>query len=716
MKLFDIFLKKKNPEVLPERENKPKENIDVSKEIDDILDILKELGFLDAFSIEKEMDSKKIEYDKSILYRLMIDIDEDSISELKRYVSNEKFGYGQLKIDEIKQKILNKVNECNEQGRSKIEIVEEIISIAKDYIREYQQKLYTFNNTIITLKENSNNEAEVIAMIAFWIDSYKEQEFGYPIDLEKKLNDEAIELRNLPDGGYGEEKIEEFLSAGRKEIEEGKKNNLSDKDILKKIMDTLVTQYKNRYIYDLDKLRKRIKTIEASTFIDDEEKQKNIAILRITFNEMYGHVFNLKENIKKMIRKLEKLEYGGYGESKIKEFESTANKIVEEGHSVGKEDKTILANIEIVFKRLINTYNERKKVLEEEIKSVDLSNNTSKEKASKKKRLKDDFKADSGHKIDLKKKVKEMIESLGNLEGGGYGQSIIRKFKVECEKILTKASNDSSNTLSVYRSIQTIYDEYIDNYVRKIKELKDINNQISQNSSLNDQEKRFAKIDFGIKFDIFTGRNINLNNIVDQFAKALQELPHGGYGRKAIIEFENYCLDTINTSKPEEKKYSLISQKANLLKARYSSNLKIFNEWKRERLELYKGDNKEEYARELDDKITYMLSLTQKELDAYFQEDDKEQRKKYQDHNTEVAVKYLAKKEAEKTNNASLFDKRVEEYHNGKNPYSEKEISRTIEELSKLSIFDESSNMEPLLDITDYIDSTLIKQISNVLV
>ena len=81
--------------------------------------------------------------------------------------------------------------------------------------------------------------------------------------------------------------------------------------------------------------------------------QQGRTCVRITFNEMYGHVFNLKENIKKMIRKLEKLEYGGYGESKIKEFESTANKIIEEGHSVGKEDNTILANIEIVFKSTI---------------------------------------------------------------------------------------------------------------------------------------------------------------------------------------------------------------------------------------------------------------------------------------------------------------------------------------------------------------------------
>ena len=256
MGFFDRFFRKNTNIAKADIKTANRETLDVSKEIDEILYILKELRFMDAYSIEREMDQKKKSYDKSILYRLMIDIDEDSISELKRYVSKEKFGYGQIKLDEIKAKLESKVDECNKKGRNKEEIVEEIIAIAKEYIKDYQNKLYRFNNTIRLIEENSNLEAEVIAMIAYWIEVFKEQEFGFPIDLEKELNDEAIRLRNLPEGGYGPEKIEEFIKAGKKEIEEGRKNHLSDKDILNGITSTLVNQYRSRYEYDLDKLSK----------------------------------------------------------------------------------------------------------------------------------------------------------------------------------------------------------------------------------------------------------------------------------------------------------------------------------------------------------------------------------------------------------------------------------------------------------------------------
>lgn len=716
MKIFDILFKKKKTIDESERKDIPKENIDISKEIDDILDILKELGFMDAYSIEKELDRKKIDYDKSILYRLMIDIDEDNISELKRYVSNEKFGYGETKINQIKHELEEKVKECNEQNKSRIEAIEEVIAIAKVYITNYQNKLYEFNNIIKTLKENSNIEAEVIAMIAYWIDYFKDQEFGYPIDLEKKLSEAASELRNLPEGGYGEEKINEFLSSGRKEISEGKNNNLTDSEILQKIVSTLVAQYKNRYLYDLNKLNMRIKTIENSTFIGDEEKQKNITELRIDFNKMYGHNVDIPSSINKMCQTLEQLEYGGYGKTIIEEFKSLANKIVEEVRSVGKEDKTIIAKIEIEYHKLLNEYNRRKEILEEELRSVESSDMTSKEKIEKRKRLKDDFKADSGHKVDLKKKVKEMIESLEKLENGGYGQSIIREFKVECEKILTKAGRDSSDVLQVYKKIESVYDDYISKYKNALKELKTTYSQIDSNMSLNSVEKEATKEEFSVEFELKVGRELNLKSRVEDFIKSLKELPNGGYGKKVIVEFENFCLEIINENKPEKEKYLQINQRVKLLKNRYYNNLKVFEKWKQDRLLEYQGKNKSEYEKELDEKIKYMLSLSQSDLEAYYQEDDRIKKEEFQNHNIEVAVKYLAKKEAEKKKDEKLYDKRLEEYHNGNNPYSKEKINHTIDELSRISIYNETNENESILDITKYIDSTLIKQISGIVV
>ena len=716
MKLLDRLLGRNNTVVVPERDTtQSKEKIDVSKEIDDILDVLRYLGLMDAYSVEKEMDKKKVEYDKSVLYRLMIDIEEDRINELKKYISNEKLGYGQVKIDEIKKALDKKVEECNEQGRSRIETVEEIISVAKDYIRDYQEKLYRFNDTIRTIKDNSNSEAEVIAMIAYWIDYYKEQEFGYPIDLDKKLREMASELRKLPDGGYGDEKIKEFIEAGQREIEEGKKNNLSDADIVQKIISTLVTQYRNRYLYDVDKLAKRIQTIENSTFIEEAEKQKNIAELRIAFNTMYGHNINVGESIKEMIHNLESLEYGGYGKPKIEEFEKAANRIVEDGQAVGKEDKTILAKIEIKYNELVDDYNKRKAVLEEELNKIDASDMTGKEKASKKKRLKDDFKADNGHKVDLKKKVQEMIETLQGLERGGYGQSVIREFKVKCEKIIT-ADKDKATILEIYRQIQAVYDRYIMEYERRLKELKATHNQINNNRSLSDSEKKQAKEEFDIDFELMAGRELNLNDKVEEYIRDLKELPHGGYGEKAILVFENFCHEVLSSDQSERDKYSSISQKVRLLKNRYNNNLRVFTEWKKQQLKKYKGQDKEKFEEELDEKITFMLSLSQEELEAYYQEDDRQKKEEYEDHNTEIAVKNLARREADKANDDKLYYRRLEAYKNGENPYTQEEIDSVLDELRKLSLFAEADSDEELYSPVDYIDSTLYKQIASVYV
>ena len=73
MGFFDRFFRKHTNIAKAEIKTANRETLDVSKEIDEILYILKELRFMDAYSIEREMDQKKKSYDKSILYRLMID-------------------------------------------------------------------------------------------------------------------------------------------------------------------------------------------------------------------------------------------------------------------------------------------------------------------------------------------------------------------------------------------------------------------------------------------------------------------------------------------------------------------------------------------------------------------------------------------------------------------------------------------------------------------
>ena len=147
---------------------------------------------------------------------------------------------------------------------------------------------------------------------------------------------------------------------------------------------------------------------------------------------------------------------------------------------------------------------------------------------------------------------------------------------------------------------------------------------------------------------------------------------------------------------------------------RYNNNLGQFEAWKKDRLKKYTGSDKEGYERELNDKVTFMLSLSQSELEAYYKEDDRQRKAEFVDHNTEVAVKHLAKKEAKKAKDGSLYYRRLEEFHNGNNPYTQEQIDGAIDDLRKLALFSDEEPEDEIMDPIVYIDSTLFKQMAGV--
>ena len=111
--------------------------MDVDKEINTILLILRNLSTLNTKNIDSLVKKLDKHYDESILYRLRIDIDQESIEDFRTYFSSMCLGYGAEKINEIREELYLVAKDKNEAGRNKPEVVEELIEYAKTLVDQY---------------------------------------------------------------------------------------------------------------------------------------------------------------------------------------------------------------------------------------------------------------------------------------------------------------------------------------------------------------------------------------------------------------------------------------------------------------------------------------------------------------------------------------------------------------------------------------------------
>ena len=147
------------------------------------------------------------------------------------------------------------------------------------------------------------------------------------------------------------------------------------------------------------------------------------------------------------------------------------------------------------------------------------------------------------------------------------------------------------------------------------------------------------------------------------------------------------------------------------MKKQYLRNVKVFQEWKRLQLKNAKEGEKDTLEKDLNVKISYMLSLSPNALYEYYIEDDRKKREAAEKHNRLVACKYLARKEATYLKDESIYQKRLEEFENGKEPYSKEELDDAEKELEIISLTEEyMSEDERIISIMEYIDSTLLRQ------
>ena len=644
------------------KEEQKEDKVNLTKQIDTLVLVIENLGLLNKEKIIEKLDKLQVEYDKNLIKRLSISEDKEKLSALYKYLEKDNLSFGKEFINSLRKQLefISSNNSLTQDN-----MIEEMLNVTEKYINKYKSIIEELNNSIKTFEMAKPTYADKIAMINSFTKLYKENELGYPINLEEKVEDRQRSLKNLKYGGYGEEELKSFISRCKNTITDKTNKGWTTKEILDFIDENIYTPLLSRYNQDLEQLEIRISRLQNGEYKENERKRKQDEII-LDFNEHYGHNITpeiFKEKYKNELLVIDKV---GYPKDAIKEFEEEIDDIITRATIKGQTNISTVVDIKNVFDKYVIKYSKAKDTLERNIRKVERTILSNEEKERRKEALQENFKLTLSAK-ELSERLEIMLNTLKKLN---FSSIEIAAFKKSCEDKITNASLSTDM-------------------------LEDLNELF--------EEK-------------LTSTEENLENYIEILIANLKTLPSGGYGENAISEFRKEAdkvLETKLLNKDKKEKIKIIYER---YKNNYLTNKEIFTKWKEERIKSYSGTDLENYALELDNEISYMLSLSTSELNDYYEEDDKKKREAGEKHNLMVILKSLAKDEYQKTNNKRLYEKRLEDITNGKLPYSPEKVAEKKEQLETLALFSEEDipEDERIYSTIDYIDSTLYKQISSI--
>ena len=655
MSIFDSLFGHKKEE---QKENK----VNLTKQIDTLVLVIENLGLLNKEKIIEKLDKLPVEYDKNLIKRLSISEDKEKLSALYKYLEKDNLSFGKESINSLRKQLefISSNNSLTQDN-----MIEEMLNVTEKYINKYKSIIEELNNSIKTFEMAKPTYADKIAMIDSFTKLYKENELGYPINLEEKVEDRQRSLKNLKYGGYGEEELKSFISRCKNTITDKKNKGWTTKEILDFIDENIYTPLLSRYNQDLEQLEIRISRLQSGEYKENERKRKQEEII-LDFNEHYGHNITPEIFREKYKNELLVIDNVGYPKDAIKEFEEEIDDIITRATIKGQTNISTVVDIKNVFDKYVIKYSKAKDTLERNIRKVERTILSNEEKERRKEALQENFKLTLSAK-KLSERLEIMLNTLKKLN---FSSIEIATFKKSCEDKITNASLSTDM-------------------------LEDLNELF--------EEK-------------LTSTEENLENYIEILIANLKTLPSGGYGENAISEFRketDKVLETKLLNKDKKEKIKTIYER---YKNNYLTNKEIFTKWKEERIKSYSGTDLENYVLELDNEISYMLSLSTSELNDYYEEDDKKKREAGEKHNLMVILKSLAKDEYQKTNNKRLYEKRLKDITNGKLPYSPEKVAEKKEQLETLALFSEEDipEDERIYSTIDYIDSTLYKQISSI--
>lgn len=644
------------------KEEQKEDKVNLTKQIDTLVLVIENLGLLNKEKIIEKLDKLQVEYDKNLIKRLSISEDKEKLSALYKYLEKDNLSYGKESINSLRKQ-LEFISSNNSLTQNNM--IEEMLNVTEKYINKYKSIIEELNNSIKTFEMAKPTYADKIAMIDSFTKLYKENELGYPINLEEKVEERQRSLKNLKYGGYGEEELKSFISRCKNTITDKTNKGWTTKEILDFIDENIYTPLLSRYNQDLEQLEIRISRLQNGEYKENERKRKQDEII-LDFNEHYGHNITPEIFKEKYKNELLVIDNVGYPKDAIKEFEEEIDDIITRATIKGQTNISTVVDIKNVFDKYVIKYSKVKDTLERNIRKVERTILSNEEKERRKEALQENFKLTLSAK-KLSERLEIMLNTLKKLN---FSSIEIAAFKKSCEDKITNASLSTDM-------------------------LEDLNELF--------EEK-------------LTSTEENLENYIEILIANLKTLPSGGYGENAISEFRKEAdkvLETKLLNKDKKEKIKTIYER---YKNNYLTNKEIFTKWKEERIKSYFGTDLENYALELDNEISYMLSLSTSELNDYYEEDDKKKREAGEKHNLMVILKSLAKDEYQKTNNKRLYEKRLEDITNGKLPYSPEKVAEKKEQLETQALFSEEDipEDERIYSTIDYIDSTLYKQISSI--
>ena len=644
------------------KEEQKEDKVNLTKQIDTLVLVIENLGLLNKEKIIEKLDKLPVEYDKNLIKRLSISEDKEKLSALYKYLEKDNLSFGKESINSLRKQLefISSNNSLTQDN-----MIEEMLNVTEKYINKYKSIIEELNNSIKTFEMAKKTYEDNIAMIDSFTKLYKENELGYPINLEEKVEDRQRSLKNLKYGGYGEEELKSFISRCKNTITDKKNKGWTTKEILDFIDENIYTPLLSRYNQDLEQLEIRISRLQSGEYKENERKRKQEEII-LDFNEHYGHNITPEIFREKYKNELLVIDNVGYPKDAIKEFEEEIDDIITRATIKGQTNISTVVDIKNVFDKYVIKYSKAKDTLERNIRKVERTILSNEEKERRKEALQENFKLTLSAK-KLSERLEIMLNTLKKLN---FSSIEIAAFKKSCEDKITNASLSTDM-------------------------LEDLNELF--------EEK-------------LTSTEENLENYIEILIANLKTLPSGGYGENAISEFRketDKVLETKLLNKDKKEKIKTIYER---YKNNYLTNKEIFTKWKEERIKSYSGTDLENYVLELDNEISYMLSLSTSELNDYYEEDDKKKREAGEKHNLMVILKSLAKDEYQKTNNKRLYEKRLKDITNGKLPYSPEKVAEKKEQLETLALFSEEDipEDERIYSTIDYIDSTLYKQISSI--
>lgn len=644
------------------KEEQKEDKVNLTKQIDTLVLVIENLGLLNKEKIIEKLDKLPVEYDKNLIKRLSISEDKEKLSALYKYLEKDNLSFGKESINSLRKQLefISSNNSLTQDN-----MIEEMLNVTEKYINKYKNIIEELNNSIKTFEMAKPTYADKIAMIDSFTKLYKENELGYPINLEEKVEDRQRSLKNLKYGGYGEEELKSFISRCKNTITDKTNKGWTTKEILDFIDENIYTPLLSRYNQDLEQLEIRISRLQSGEYKENERKRKQEEII-LDFNEHYGHNITPEIFREKYKNELLVIDNVGYPKDAIKEFEEEIDDIITRATIKGQTNISTVVDIKNVFDKYVIKYSKAKDTLERNIRKVERTILSNEEKERRKEALQENFKLTLSAK-KLSERLEIMLNTLKKLN---FSSIEIAAFKKSCEDKITNASLSTDM-------------------------LEDLNELF--------EEK-------------LTSTEENLENYIEILIANLKTLPSGGYGENAISEFRketDKVLETKLLNKDKKEKIKTIYER---YKNNYLTNKEIFTKWKEERIKSYSGTDLENYVLELDNEISYMLSLSTSELNDYYEEDDKKKREAGEKHNLMVILKSLAKDEYQKTNNKRLYEKRLKDITNGKLPYSPEKVAEKKEQLETIALFSEEDipEDERIYSTIDYIDSTLYKQISSI--